>query len=512
MTILPIIIRELRAEARRPVNYWLRTFGAAAMTILFGVLLSNQPNTHSGKQAFDMMSLLIFFGIWIVVPILSADCISREKREGTLGLLFLTPLRAIEIILGKGSIHAMRSLTLIIAVFPVLAIPFVLGGITKADVLCSLVLDLTALCLALAAGLLASSFARQWSRALILAEIFAACFALIFLKLMLFVVGLRSGNLLEVARIVLHMFFFTSQNLWMGLGGVPAVNSTLPTAISLLAGAVLIFFLVMLFAAFRLKSSWQENAPSLRQEWLQKTFCTPRYWLGTFQRRNHERLSRNPVGWLQQYSWSARLSKWGWCFVIISFISWLIGTDFTMLHQGCNLLKHGLLASIAFSAVSSFQREKQNGALELLLVTPLQEGQIIRGRLWGIWGQFLPAFFILILSVIVAPNHYYGNFGWDRPEFEIFPAIRDFIVVPVVGLYFALRIKNFLAAWFLTCLLTLFLPAFLLPVIFEMDGIHPATANSIRLFQTLLLMSLTVWTAFKLFEQLKNRTFIFVSG
>ena len=522
MTILPIIIRELRAEARRPVNYWLRTFGAAAMTILFGVLLSNQPNTHSGKQSFDMMSLLIFFGIWIVVPILSADCISREKREGTLGLLFLTPLRAIEIILGKGSIHAMRSLTLIIAVLPVLAIPFVLGGITKADVLCSLVLDLTALCLALAAGLLASSFARQWSRALILAEIFAACFALIFLKLMLFVVGLSSGNLSEVAFDVLHMFFFTSQNLGMGMvppGGVPTVNSILPIAISFLAEAVLIFFLVMLFAAFRLKSSWQENAPSLRQEWLQKTFCTPRYWLDTFQRRNHERLSRNPVGWLQQYSWSARLSKWGWCFVIISFISWLIGTDFTMLHRGCNLLKYGLLASIAFSAVSSFQREKQNGALELLLVTPLQEGQIIRGRLWGIWGQFLPAFAILILSVIVAPNYSkLGNyFGSDWPEFEIFPAIRDFIVVPIVGLYFALQIKNFLAAWFLTCLLTLFLPAFLLPAIFNLidnggTTFNSLESNSIRLIQTVFLTMLGIWAASRLYNRLKTRSFVFVSG
>ena len=288
--------------------------------------------------------------------------------------------------------------------------------------------------------------------------------------------------------------------------------SLIATSSALLAGSLLIFFLVMLFAAFRLKSSWQENTSSPRQLWLQKTFCTPRFWLDRFQRRNQERLSRNPVGWLQQYSWSARLSKWGWCFAIIAFVSWLVGTDFTLLHQGCTLLKNGMLVSIAFSAVGSFQREKQNGALELLLVTPLRENQIIWGRLWGIWGQVHPAFFILILSVIAAPNRYYANFGGDRPEFEIFPAVRDFIVVPIVGLCFALRVKNFLAAWFLTCLLTLFLPAFLLPAIFEMDGIHPATASSIRLSQTLLLMSLAAWTAFKLFEQLKNRTFIFVSG
>ena len=184
------------------------------MTISFGTLLANQSSTTSGKQSFATLSILLFCGIWIVVPILTADCISREKREGTLGLLFLTPLRAIEIILGKGCIHAMRSVTLIIAVLPVMAIPFVLGGITKADVLCSLILDLTALSLSLAAGLLASSLARHWARALILAEIFAGCFALVFLKVALFfAVGLRGGNILENLRVVLQTFFLSSPNI-----------------------------------------------------------------------------------------------------------------------------------------------------------------------------------------------------------------------------------------------------------------------------------------------------------
>ncbi len=522
MNVLPIIVRELRAEARRPVNYWLRTFGAALLTVFFGLLLANQSNLKSGKESFAVLSFVVFIGIWIVVPVLTADCISREKREGTLGLLFLTPLRAIEIILGKGCIHAMRSLTLIIAVLPVMAIPFVLGGITRADVICSLLLDLTALSLALAAGLLASSLARQWSRALILAEIFAAAFAFVFLKLLLFLVmGIRQGNILEDIGSVWQAFFFSAPfSLRLGFSSLLGTTaSSIPlNVIALFSTSLLVFLLVIFFAAFRLKKSWQESAPSPRQLWLQKTFCTPRFWLNTFQRRNQGRLSRNPVGWLQQYSWSSRLSKWGWCFVIIAFISWLIGSNFTLLHQGCTVLNYGLLASMAFSAVGSFQREKQNGALELLLVTPLRENQIIWGRLWGIWGQFLPAFFILILSVVAAPNHYYANYiGLNRTDFEIFPAVRDFIIVPVVGLYLALRIKSFLAAWFLTCVLTLIFPAFLLPAIFAWFGIggpnfNAATEDSIRLLQTLLLVPLAAWMAFKLFERLRNRSFIFVNG
>ena len=46
----PVIIRELRAESRRPFTYWLRVIGAAA--ILATVLLTvQQPLQGKGAQA-----------------------------------------------------------------------------------------------------------------------------------------------------------------------------------------------------------------------------------------------------------------------------------------------------------------------------------------------------------------------------------------------------------------------------------------------------------------------------
>ena len=461
MNILPIVVRELRGEARRPINYWLRTFGATVLTIIFAVFLSNQDDVKSGGDAFSALGFLVFLGIWVVVPVLSADCISREKREGTLGLLFLTPLKPIEIILSKGSIHAMRSLTLIIAAVPVLAIPFVLGGITTTDLLCSLVLDLTALCFALAAGLLASSLASQWMRAVILAEIFSAVFAFVVFELALFFLfgaGLGGQTFLEDLWNEAQLFFYNSRMQAVG-SGTPSLNQILTTASSLFAISVLIFIAVMFFAAFQIKKNWQENPPSSRRLWFQKIFCTPRIWIGLLRRQNQARLSRNPVGWLEQYSWSARLSKWGWCFVIVVIGSWLLTMNARMLHYGFSWLTTAVLVSMAFSAVGSFQKEKQNGALELLLVTPLREKDIIVGRLWGIWAQFLPAFALLLLTGLLLPDsdeHGPGPFGGN-----FLPPIFDFIFVPIVGLYFAMRLKYFLAAWLLTAGLALFLPSFL---------------------------------------------------
>ncbi|MDQ6632963.1 MAG: ABC transporter permease, partial [Verrucomicrobiota bacterium] len=307
MNILPLIVRELRREARHPSNYALRTFSA---TILAGFLffyLWKQRNSQTGGTAFHLLNLIIFCAIWVVVPLLTADCISREKREWTLGLLFLTPLKPLDIILSKGVIHAIRSVTLLIAGIPILTIPFLLGGVTVMNVFWSVVFHFTALALALAAGLLASSLCRQWTRAIILAEILSALFLLVSFKIVavsLFGLSAAGMGFFETLRAVFQNFVFAPR-------AFPAVsfNFTIQIVMTVLAifgGTILFSGLIVLFAARRLKKTWQENPPSLRQTQIEKLFCTPRFCVAFLRRSNQAKLSRNPIGWLQQYSWSAR--------------------------------------------------------------------------------------------------------------------------------------------------------------------------------------------------------------
>ena len=35
MNVLPVLVRELNAESRRPANYWLRVVGPAALLLFF---------------------------------------------------------------------------------------------------------------------------------------------------------------------------------------------------------------------------------------------------------------------------------------------------------------------------------------------------------------------------------------------------------------------------------------------------------------------------------------------
>ncbi|MCX6925576.1 MAG: hypothetical protein NT154_20560 [Verrucomicrobia bacterium] len=159
MTVLPVIARELRASARQPFTYYLRMLGVAVLLVvglLFGMRWGFDP--AFGRQLFSVLHCSLFSAIWLLVPMLTADCISRERREGTLGLLFMTPLKGTDIVVAKGLVHGLRAVTLGLAVVPVLTIPFLVGGVSWNEAVMSVVINANAMCWALAAGLLASAW------------------------------------------------------------------------------------------------------------------------------------------------------------------------------------------------------------------------------------------------------------------------------------------------------------------------------------------------------------------
>ncbi len=134
MIVLPVIARELRASARQPFTYYLRVLGVTALLLasaLFGLQVGFRP--AFGRELFAALHCALFGAIWLLVPMLTADCISRERREGTLGLLFLTPLKGTDVVVAKGLAHGLRAVTLGLAVVPVLTIPFLLGGVSWAE-------------------------------------------------------------------------------------------------------------------------------------------------------------------------------------------------------------------------------------------------------------------------------------------------------------------------------------------------------------------------------------------
>src|SRR3954451_3574585 len=138
MTVLPIVARELRVASRRRGTYWVRTGAALAVIILgtwFFLMMQREAPHEIGQVLFGILT-----GSAVLYCLLSgvrstADCLSEEKREGTLGLLFLTDLKGYDVVLGKLCSTGLNTVYGILAAFPILGIALIGGGITGAEFL-----------------------------------------------------------------------------------------------------------------------------------------------------------------------------------------------------------------------------------------------------------------------------------------------------------------------------------------------------------------------------------------
>jgi ABC-type transport system involved in multi-copper enzyme maturation permease subunit len=461
MTFLPIIERELLVSARHPFTYHLRTLGVAAL-LLASLLFGHNHGfmSNRGGALFGSLHFTLFLAIWVLVPLLTADCISRERREGTLGLLFLTQLKGSGIVVAKGLVHGLRALTLWVAVLPVLTIPFLLGGVGWHEAVLSVLVNFSAICWALAAGLLASAWSKSWSRALLRAAVLALFFLLAlgtvagtFLLPAFTRRGLAGGSASWLFALLTGLGFVgNSMGVWRLAPGTQLLWAT---------GKVAVFSLLVLAAAtvvagVKTQRVWQEEPPSQRQLWWEATFCTPILWVAFFRRWMRWKLEHNPIGWLGQRTWSGRLVTWGWFAVIISLYSAVLtDRDFFRNYSDMQRTIAWLLAfTIGMSAAASFQRERETGVLELLLVSPLGESAIIWGRLRGLWSQFLPAVGVL-LGIWAYFTSLFQNSGDGQAI--LFHAVT-FLTLPVIGLYFSLRCRNFISAFLSTLAVGLLLP------------------------------------------------------
>jgi ABC-type transport system involved in cytochrome c biogenesis permease component len=172
MNAAAVIVRELRAESRRGANYWLRVLAAGALISVFASIMLGADLGPSawGAALFAGLNQTLLFAFWILVPLMTADCISREKREGTLGLLFLTPLTVLDVIVGKAAIHVLRALTLFLAALPILGLPLVFGGVDWPWVLMAAVAQANAVLLGIGAVIYASTRGGRTIQVMVRAE------------------------------------------------------------------------------------------------------------------------------------------------------------------------------------------------------------------------------------------------------------------------------------------------------------------------------------------------------
>jgi len=225
VTFLPIVERELRAASRRKSTYRIRTWTAILATLAsffsLSVLWIARGRGGLGNSLFTGLSASAFGLCLLAGVFLTADCLSEEKREGTLGLLFLTDLQGYDVVLGKFVAMLVNALYGLLALLPVMAVPILLGGVTGGEFWRRALTLIVALFVSLAVGIWISALVREAQRAM-------GCT----LGLLLFIVALLPalaavGSLPHVPRVLsalgwlspIHAFSYASAALYFNHAG-----------------------------------------------------------------------------------------------------------------------------------------------------------------------------------------------------------------------------------------------------------------------------------------------------
>jgi hypothetical protein len=338
--------------------------------------------------------------------------------------------------------------------------------------------QLAALCIALSAGILASTFQRQFIQAAVWGVLY--CLAL------------------NLAVFGVHLFAW---RIVLSTSLRPFV--TIISPLLTVSGAVMILVLVLRFAGRNLKARWQrENTDFKPPRWIRRMARTS-LWRAILAWDTRKARSAHPIAWLQEYSWSARLAKWGWCILALAGELFVVMAGVASnKDRGAQVTLAAVVAlGIALSGANSFRTERLTGAMELLLVAPLSPLKLIGGRLWGIWVHFFPAVAIIGFTWLSGAT----LFGARRADASLL--IAAYLFLPMIGLYVSMFPWNVLIAWLAIYVVGAVMP-FLIGTAFRYDfGVDHHVVITVAIQAALGLTACGL-----LVRKLKSRNFVFQNG
>jgi len=379
MSFLPIVERELRIRSRRRSTYRFRQGGALIAIVVVGFALVGSGGFvgpgASGGTLFAILAWMVFIACLLEGARNTADCLSEEKRAGTLGLLFLTDLKGYDVVLGKLMATSLNSFYSLLAIFPPLAMPLLLGGVTAGEFWRLVLLLTNTLFFALAIGMFVSAISRNerkaWSSTLVLIGLLAIVPPSLEAANLSWFSGLSPLSP-TTALISLFDAVYASapETYWASLWTVHGLS-----------------WLFLGLASYLLPRTWQDIPKGIEGSWIRGLLGRWRRSDAFNARRQRNRLLQlNPVLWLagrheeqQFYLWLLVGLSGG-----TAIISWLIAPgaeEVALTIFSCGLVLHFLLAIwMASEASYLFAEARDSGAFELLFSTPLTAQDILAGH------------------------------------------------------------------------------------------------------------------------------------
>jgi len=396
-----MVERELRGSARKRSSYWTR-FATALTGLLvaawFWLMMHGQADHLVGQALFYAVSVVAFCQTLLVGLVGAADCLSEEKREGTLGLLFLTDLKGFDVVLGKLAASSCSALYATVSIFPILALPILLGGVTGLEFARVILVATNNLFLSLAIAILCSALSRDERKARG-ATLLILLFLTAGLPFLVEIISEYPGHawqefyyvfLLPSPGFACYGAFDPLSRLTVrgGAGGVGWLFWASVGVIHVLA------WLALLAACWILPQAWQDRplAPpkgSWRARMVRWKFGAPQ----TRCERRARLLESNPFLWLTSREQLKDRLPWLWLGGVGLVWLWVRIREPAALEPGLYVLigvgLHSMFKIwIATEAPRQLAADRRSGALELILSTRLSVRQIIEGQHLTLLRQF----------------------------------------------------------------------------------------------------------------------------
>jgi ABC-type transport system involved in multi-copper enzyme maturation permease subunit len=406
MTFLPVVERELRVAARQRTAYWTRVGGAAAGLLLCGWIMlipSFRSPQKLGIVLFHTVAVATFFYSVLAGLLRTSDCLSEEKREGTLGLLFLTDLKGYDIVFGKLAATSVNGFYAMLAIFPIMAISLLAGGVAIVEFWRVVLVAVNNLFFSLAVGMFCSAISRDERKAVSLA-----------IGLMILFTGLLPlfGGLIADARnqTANPLFFIVSPgySAFMSFDETQKAFPTFNYFYQSVATVHLLAWLLLWLSCRIVPSTWQDKVESHGTRQRRHFWREIAYGAAAARVRARKiMLDINPMYWLAGRD---RMKvALVWTFLIATGLFWLWGI-IKYPHDWTNgpayvmtaLWLHSILKFwVATEACRRFTADRRNGALELLLSTPMSVREILNGQLLALLKQFaLPVMAVVLADII----------------------------------------------------------------------------------------------------------------
>lgn len=455
MTFLPIVQRELRVAARKPSTYRSRIWVVGLTSAIAAILLligDPGPGRGTGSPVFHALATLAFLYCLIAGVRYTADCLSEEKREGTLGLLFLTDLRGYDIVLGKLMSVSARTFQGLFAFLPVLSIGLLIGGVTVGEFWRTAAVLTNALFFSLCVGLWVSSLSRESHTAV------AGAVCMLILLTSAPLVAEKAFSIAGNGRLALVSFASPGAAallIW------DAVYQNQPLRFwGALVSSHLLGWSLLFFASRIVPRSWQERAAHLTQssEVAAHSTAPPRQRQAAEKKASYRRqlLDINPIYWLASRHERQRLLQWIFVAVVatggtsallltLGFAGTSFGA-FTMLGFALGLV---LKVWVSWQACATLAEARSTGAVELMLATPLTVEEIIRGHWQALQRNFfwpgaatLTLLALPVLEAVIREPPSMSNFFWlPVPGITLFHMttfVLDLLALAWVGMWMGL--------------------------------------------------------------------------